>query len=323
VIKEIAIISGKGGTGKTSMVGSLAYLADNKIVVDCDVDAADLHLILRGKTKSSNNFIGSQKAIIDSDNCISCGICSEYCRFDAIKTKTDFSVNGTRFYVDKLSCEGCGVCTKFCPEKAIKMEDHISGRWYINKTKYGPLVHAKLGIAEANSGRLVSLLRKTARDIAEKKNYEMLLIDGSPGIGCPVIASLTGVDYALIVTEPTVSAIHDMERLFDLTKHFGIKCGICINKFDINLHLSDQIEKFSKSNKIKILSRIPYDENVTKAQIKGIPYLEYCQDGCANEFHELWNNINRELRLQRIKSDKINNNLLQISETHLSKGHEI
>ncbi|MCP4705298.1 MAG: hypothetical protein GY865_11870, partial [candidate division Zixibacteria bacterium] len=200
MIKEIAIISGKGGTGKTSIVGSLAYLAKNKIMVDCDVDAADLHLILHGKISSSNDFIGSKKAEINSDNCESCGICAEYCRFDAIKEKKDTSSIISQFYVDEHSCEGCGICAKFCLIKAIKLKDHVSGKWFITETKYGPLVHAKLGIAEANSGKLVSLLRKTAHDLAVKNNNDMIIIDGSPGIGCPVIASLTGVSYALIVT---------------------------------------------------------------------------------------------------------------------------
>ncbi len=316
MIKEIVVISGKGGTGKTSLVGSLAYLAENKILVDCDVDAADLHLILGGKISSSKNFIGSKKAEILLDNCNSCGICTEYCRFDAIKEKTDTSSNITQFYVDEYSCEGCGVCAKFCLDEAITFKDHISGKWFISDTKYGTLVHAKLGIAEANSGKLVSLLRKTAHDLAVKNNNEMILIDGSPGIGCPVIASLTGVNYALIVTEPTVSAIHDMERLFELTQHFGVKTGICINKFDINLKLCDTIEKFSQSKNIKVLSRIPYDIGVTKAQIEGVPYLEYTKNGISKSIYELWDNLKQEIIEPNNKTNMENNKLIQLDKLH-------
>ena len=319
MIREIAIISGKGGTGKTSIVGSLAYLAENKIMVDCDVDAANLQLILSGKTNLSEDFIGSKKAEIIQDKCNNCGICTEYCRFDAIKEKTDTTANITQFYVDEISCEGCGVCAKFCPDDAIILKDHISGKWFITETKYGPLVHAKLGIAEANSGKLVSLLRKTAHDLAVKNNHEMIIIDGSPGIGCPVIASLTGINYALMVTEPTVSAIHDMKRLFELTQHFGIKTGVCINKYDINVKLCDTINQFSQDNNIKVLSRIPYDIGVTKAQIKGVPYLEYSKNGISKSIYELWNNLKEELIITEIGAQKTNienNKLIQLDKLH-------
>lgn len=297
MITEMAVISGKGGTGKTSIVGSLAYLAENKVMVDCDVDAADLRLILKGKNNSSNEFIGSQKARIIPDNCDNCGICVDYCRFDAIVEKSgavsDFE---TQYYIDNLSCEGCGVCSVVCPGEAIIMEDHVSGKWFVNDTKYGPLIHAQLGIAEANSGRLVSLLRKTARDLAAREKHELIIVDGSPGIGCPVIASLTGADYALIVTEPTVSAIHDMERLIELTQHFNIPAGICINKYDINMSLSKNIEKLSRSRKIPVLSRVPYDTDITKAQIEGVPYPEYTGDGAAKDVCRLWQNLKKELK---------------------------
>jgi len=307
-LKEITVISGKGGTGKTSIVGSLAYLAKNKVIVDCDVDAADLHLILRGTKDFSEDFIGGIKAKITQSNCIQCGICKDYCRYDAIKENIDPATGIIDFSIDELVCEGCGVCASFCPDEAIELIDHKSGSWFTSTTKYGPLVHAKLGIAEANSGKLVSLLRKQAKDLAIKNECDIILVDGSPGIGCPVIASITGADYALIITEPTVSAIHDMERLFDLTKHFGIRCGICINKYDINRNLSDQIELFAKTNKISILSRIPYDENVTKAQIKGVPYLEYCGKDTVIELHDLWNNLNQEISLQDAKPDEVKKN---------------
>ena len=295
MIKEIVIISGKGGTGKTSIAGSLACLVKNKIIVDCDVDAADLHLILGGRTIFSEDFIGRKKSEIVPDKCTGCGICSEYCRFDAIKEKTDTSTNITKFYIDEISCEGCGVCTKFCFDEAIRLKDHVSGHWFISETKYGPLVRAKLGIAEANSGKLVSLLRQAAQNQAKMKNSEMILIDGSPGIGCPVIASLTGVSYAIIVTEPTVSALHDMKRLYELAQHFSVKTGICINKYDLNLKLCDAIEQFSESKRMKVLSKIPYDIDMVKAQIEGVPYLEYTNGRLSKSIYRLWENLGLDI----------------------------
>ncbi len=294
-IKEIAVISGKGGTGKTSVSGSLAYIAKNKIMVDCDVDAADLHLILQAETVISKEFIGGQKAEIIEAACIDCDICTDYCRFDAVKEKP-VKINGTNTdkYIEEIACEGCGVCVEFCPEGAIKMKDHVSGNWFVSHTKYGPMVHAKLGMAEANSGKLVSVLRKAARDMAVKNRLDLIIVDGSPGIGCPVIASLTGIDYALMVSEPTVSALHDMQRLIELTEHFGIKTGVCINKYDINPELCDEIEKFVTPKKIKILSHIPYDTDFIKAQIEGVPYAEY-KSGGANLIAELWENINKDM----------------------------
>lgn len=315
MIREVTVISGKGGTGKTSLVGSLAYFAENKVMVDCDVDAADLHLILRGNNLASHDFIGSQKAVIDYELCNDCGLCLEYCRFDAIGERSETSESDARrYYVDSLACEGCGICAEFCPTRAIRMVDHVSGRWFFDDTEYGPLVHARLGIAEANSGKLVSLLRKTARDLAEKNNHELIIIDGSPGIGCPVIASLTGVDYALIVTEPTVAAVHDMERLLELTGHFGIHTGICINKCDLNRDMTDKIVQLAATAKIEVLSRIPYDTSVTRAQMAGLPYPEFRKDGVTKNFHELWNNLIEDMNRPHRRSRTNNVPLIQLGK---------
>ena len=216
-MKEIVIISGKGGTGKTVITGAFAALAKNKVIADCDVDAADLHLLLDPKIEESHIFKSGFTAFTNKKYCNGCGTCSTVCRFDAVKE--DFSI-------DPISCEGCAFCSLACPEDAIEMKLNISGKWFISQTRLGPLVHAKLGIAEENSGKLVSLVRKKAKEIAEDKNYKWVIIDGSPGIGCPVIASITGVDCAVVVIEPTLSGLHDAERVIDVTKHFNIPAKV-------------------------------------------------------------------------------------------------
>ena len=224
---ELTIISGKGGTGKTSVVGSLAALAKNKVLVDCDVDAADLHLILGNNVKKSADFKGGHRASINEELCTGCGICLDYCRFDSIKEVINESTGWVdKFRIDQLSCEGCGVCTQFCPENAIDFDEIVSGQWFLSETKYGPLVHARLGIAQANSGKLVSLLRTKARNLADENRWDLVLIDGPPGIGCPVIASVTGASYVLIVTEPSLSAFHDLKRIMQLMDHFKMPKSI-------------------------------------------------------------------------------------------------
>ncbi len=298
--KEVVIISGKGGTGKTSLTGSLAALAKNKIMVDCDVDAADLNLILNGKISATHDFTAGSRSIIDPEICTACGECLEYCRFDAI---VDAEKSGTGYYlIDKLSCEGCGVCSHFCPENAITMHPVTSGQWFISKTPYGPLIHARLGIAEANSGKLVSILRNTARTIGENQGNDIIFIDGPPGIGCPVIASITGTDLALIVTEPSLSGFHDMERLLQLTSHFNIKSYLCINKSDINEDLTGKIEKFAEEKQIEVIGKIPYNRGITEAQLKGLPYPAYSRDGIYKNIAELWCNL--KVRIDKLDSEK-------------------
>jgi len=294
---ELVIVSGKGGTGKTSIVGSLATLSQDKVMVDCDVDAADLHLILNNKIRKTTEFIGGKQASIIDEMCTNCGICVDYCRFDAIKYE-----NGTegadreRHWIDKHACDGCAVCVRHCPEQAIDFKDVISGEWYLSDTPYGPLVHARLGISQANSGKLVSLLRQQARMLAEKNGLDMVIIDGPPGIGCPVIASTTGAGYVLIVTEPSMSALHDMKRLVQLTAHFGIRTGICINRFDINTDISSQIEEFAKEQKIEVLGKIPYDREVTNAQLAGTTVTEYSTGAVTDSIKLLWSNLKDRLK---------------------------
>ncbi len=280
-MKQIVVISGKGGTGKSVITGSFASLAKNKVMADCDVDAADLYLLLHPTVKETHEFSGGKTAFIDEFRCTQCGKCQEVCRFEAIDN----------YVVDPISCEGCGVCFHICPEKAIKMVDNLSGKWFISETTYGPFVHAKLGVAEENSGKLVTLVRQNAQLIAEKGGKDFVIIDGPPGIGCPVIASLSGVDIALIVTEPTLSGIHDLERIAGVAHHFGIKSLVCINKYDLNLVVTRKIEEYCRHNNIELVGEIPFDISVTKALVRGLPIVEYENNQVTNEIKNLWEKI--------------------------------
>jgi MinD superfamily P-loop ATPase len=294
---ELVIVSGKGGTGKTSLVGALAALSRDKVLVDCDVDAADLHLILKHKMRESTKFIASSRASIVPEKCTACGLCLDYCRFDAIKHEPDSdSPNGERYWIDELACDGCGVCPRFCPEEAIDFKETVSGEWFLSETSYGPLVHARLGIAQSNSGKLVSLLRKKAKSLAVEKQLDLIIVDGPPGIGCPVIASITGAGFVLIVTEPSLSAFHDLERLWELARHFGIPAGLCINKYDINPELAARMETFAQDKKIKMLGKMTYDPVVTKAQVAGTTFVEYTHNGVSAQVKALWNNLQNALQ---------------------------
>jgi MinD superfamily P-loop ATPase len=283
IMKQIVVISGKGGTGKTVITASFASLAKNKVIADCDVDAADLHLLLHPIVKETLEFTG-KVAEIDQDRCIQCGKCQEVCRFEAINN----------FTVDPIACEGCGVCVYICPQKAIKMIEHPSGKWFVSETKYGPLVHAKLGIAEENSGKLVSLIRQRAKLIAEREKKDFVIIDGPPGIGCPVIASLSGVNIALIVTEPTLSGIHDLKRVTEVAHHFGIKTLVCINKYDLNIKNTQDIENFCQANSTEIVGKIPFNTIVTEALVVGKPVVEYSNGEVSLRIKDLWERIKNE-----------------------------
>lgn len=309
-MKELVVISGKGGTGKTSIAGSLAALSNNKVLVDCDVDAADLHLIIDSKVTQKEDFIGGKQAFIDEKKCSNCGVCQNYCRFDAIKSTN--KEGDDKFWIDPYACDGCGVCVRHCPENAIEFNDVISGEWYLSDSSHGPFVHAKLGIAQANSGKLVSLLRREAKQIAEEKEAELIIVDGPPGIGCPVIASVTGASYILIVTEPSMSAIHDMERLLQLVTHFGIFVGICINKFDINQELTAQIEKFANEKNVKILGRIPFDASVINAQIAGTSIVAHEANEVSESIKKLWYNLKQEIEDEK----STNSNIININLTN-------
>jgi MinD superfamily P-loop ATPase len=280
-MKEIVILSGKGGTGKTTIVGSFAALSKNKVMADCDVDAADLHLLLNPEEKQKNEFWSGQVACIDEDTCIECELCQKICRFDAIK----------EFKVDPVSCEGCSFCSHVCPVEAITMKDSMSGYWFISDTKYGPLVHARLGIAQENSGKLVALVRQQAKQLAEETNRDYIISDGPPGIGCPVISSLSGVNMALLVTEPTLSGMHDLDRVLELCNHFGVPARVCINKYDLNEENTLQIEKRCLDQGIEIAGKVPFDNVVIESIVQGIPVVEYSDGRVTEEIKKMWYNL--------------------------------
>ena len=284
-MKEIVILSGKGGTGKTSIVGSFAALAQSKVLADCDVDAADLHLLLSPSIKEENEFWSGQVAFIDEEKCTQCGLCQDVCHFDAIDD----------FRVDPISCEGCGFCSHICPVEAITMTGNLAGQWSISDTKYGPLVHARLGIAQENSGKLVAVVRQQAKQIAERDGLDYIISDGPPGIGCPVISSLSGAKMALLVTEPTLSGIHDLERVLGVCHHFGIPALICINKYDLNEDNTRQIERYCLNNGIEVAGRIPFDSIVTEAIAHGLPVVEYVRNGVSHQIEALWEIVSKSL----------------------------
>ena len=288
-VKELVVISGKGGTGKTSIVASFAALAQNAVLADCDVDAADLHLVLEPKTIQCEDFSGGSRARIVTSHCTACGKCQRLCRFEAIHFDGPANEKVEKTYrVDPIACEGCGVCDWFCPENAIEFGPVVNGQWFVSDTRCGQMVHAKLGVAEENSGKLVSIVRKQAKKIAEDRNLDFLLIDGSPGIGCPVIASITGADLVLVVTEPTLSGMHDLKRVVDLTRHFGIETLVCINKWDLNPDMAERIETQILRRGLKLAGKIRYDRAVTEAQIQRKSLVEYQRNGAAMEMRELW-----------------------------------
>jgi len=291
-LKELVVISGKGGTGKTSIVAALAALAKKAVLADCDVDAADLHLVLEPKVRQTNDFSGGKKASIIAEKCIGCGKCQDMCRFDAINFNgpANDTVDKT-FTVDPISCEGCKVCVEFCPADAIEFNDSINGQWFISDTRFGPMVHAKLGIAEENSGKLVTVIRKEAKKIAQEQKKDLLIVDGSPGIGCPVIASITGADLVLVVTEPTLSGKHDLDRVSKLTASFGIETMVCVNKADVNPQITNQISEDAKKRGLKVIGKIAYDEAFTKAQIVKASVVEYTGGAITEQIKALWRQV--------------------------------
>lgn len=289
-MKEIVIISGKGGTGKTSLTASFASLAPKAVLADCDVDAADLHLILAPHIVHKADFISGHEAVIRQDDCIKCGECKTLCRFEAV-----YLVEGDgRYEIDSAGCEGCGVCVHFCPTRAIDFPERVCGEWFISDTRFGPMVHARLGIAGENSGKLVSLVRREAKRLALERSADLLLVDGPPGIGCPVIASITGVDQVVVITEPTLSGKHDLERVLKLARHFKVPASVCVNKWDINPETTEQIEEESRRSGASVLGRIPYDRAVTAAQIAEQSVVEHSNGPASKAIRSIWAQMCRQ-----------------------------
>lgn len=291
-MKQLLVISGKGGTGKTTLVSSFAALAGSKIVSDCDVDAADLHLILDPEIETREEFSGAKEAVKDDDKCTNCGLCYEHCRFDAIDED---------FEVDPFRCEGCGVCAYVCPEDAIEMEDVLSGYLLVSKTIYGGMVHGELRPGEETSGLLVTEVKKRAQDLAEEEKKGLIIIDGSPGTGCPVIASLSNVDLALIVTEPTLSGLSDLKRVLELSQNFEIELAIVINKYDLNREMVKKIEDYAEGKDVPVVGKIPYDLKVTEAMIGGKSVVEYLDNDTTDEIENIWKNLYRKIRPDAVR----------------------
>ncbi|MBS3733717.1 MAG: ATP-binding protein [Phycisphaerae bacterium] len=295
--KELVVISGKGGTGKTSVVASFAALAENAVLADCDVDAADLHLVLGPDTIRREDFSGGKRARIIPEKCVACGKCAELCRFDAIRF--DGLPGGAvakTYRVDPIGCEGCGVCAWFCPAGAIEFASVVNGQWFVSETRHGPMVHAKLHVAEENSGKLVSTVRKQAAEVAAERGATLLLVDGSPGIGCPVIASITGADAVLIVTEPTLSGLHDLGRVADVAMHFNIPALVCVNKWDLNAEIAARIEADAAERGLRVAGRVRYDRAVTDAQVRRQSVVEFVPDGPAEDMRTVWAAVAEALR---------------------------
>lgn len=285
--KEIVVISGKGGTGKTSVTASLAMLGGKDVIVaDCDVDAADMHLLLEPDFGNDHNFHSGEIAVIDPELCNNCGTCADICRFQAISL-----VNG-HYFVDPLDCEGCGYCARICPEKAITDEPVLVGRWFVSTIKTGSImVHARLGVGADNSGKLVARVKNEAKSIAKEKNKDFIIVDGAPGIGCPVVSSLSGADLVVMVTEPTVSGLHDLKRVHELVRKFKIRAGCIINKVDVNPQVTGEIIRFLVEENIEYITSIPYDETFTKAMTQGKTIVEYNKNGIHDIIEDSWRRI--------------------------------
>ena len=288
-MKELVIISGKGGPGKTSVTASFAVLAEKAVLADCDVDAADLHLVLKPDVRERHDFRSGHEAVIREADCTGCGVCLDLCRFDAVRRHDTEA--GSRCVIDPVACEGCGLCVRFCPDQAIDFPERLCGEWMVSDTRCGPMVHARLGVAAENSGKLVATVRQEARRIAEAQGRKLVIVDGPPGIGCPVIASLSGAAQVLVVTEPTVSGEHDLARVLKLAAHFGIPAAICVNKWDLNPEMTERIEKQARTLGATVAGRIRYDRAVTQAQIRERAVVEI-DAPCGEDIRALWERLN-------------------------------
>jgi MinD superfamily P-loop ATPase len=285
-MKELVVVSGKGGTGKTSLVASFAALAEKPVLADCDVDAADLHLVLAPKATETHVFVGGHVAVVREADCSGCGGCLALCRFGAMREGRD-AQGGPIFTVDPFSCEGCGVCVHFCPRGAVDFPDRESGAWMVSDTRFGPMVHARLDPGAENSGKLVAAVREEARRAAKKNRRDTILVDGPPGIGCPVIAAIGGATRLLAVTEPTLSGAHDLERVLALAAHFSVPAFVAVNKWDINPKRADAIEAEARSKGAKIAGRVRYDPGVTAAQMRSSTAIE-AEIPCAEDIRAVW-----------------------------------
>jgi len=290
-VKQLVVLSGKGGTGKTTITAAFAHLASENpstraVVIDAGVDAANLELLLEPQHLETQSFVGGQTAVISADLCTDCGLCANVCRFHAI------GHNSGRYVVDAMACEGCAACMTQCPSRALSMIPRVSGRWFYSLSRYGPLFHTRLSPAEESSGKLIALLKQQAQTYAAENHLPLILVDGPPGIGCPAIASVSGADVALVVTEPTASGIHDMERALDLAAHFGVPAQVCINKADLYPAGAGTIAEYCRQRAVPIIGRLPFDASVTEALVRGKTITAYCPDGGISQaLRAIWQDI--------------------------------
>ncbi len=291
---EIVVLSGKGGTGKTSLTAAFAQLAQPAIVCDLDVDAPDLHMLLKPEVLKSEIFRSGHEAVIRPQDCTNCGTCLQMCRYDAVIPGEDAPT------IDPMHCEGCKVCVTFCPADAIDWQLRTCGEWYHSDTRFGRMVHAQLYPAQENSGRLVALLRDQARELAREKQISLILSDGPPGIGCPVISSLSGASFAVIVTEPTPSGRHDLSRIVDLCAHFKVPVGVIVNKYDLSAAKTAEIEADCAAKGLFLLGRVPYDANVTGAMVAGKTILEYSGGPLAQQVKEIWKTLEEHIKNRHV-----------------------
>ena len=288
MMKQLVILSGKGGTGKTTVAAALAHMVSQEmpvVLADADVDAANLELVLDPTKQEEHEFMGGQLAVIDPEKCTACGICADVCRFDAV-------IPGDEVYrVDSLACEGCASCYYQCPEEAIRMEEQQAGLWFRSDTRFGPLFHAHLFAGQENSGKLVTLVKQQARLRGLDTGASLVVVDGPPGIGCPVISASAGMDLALHVVEPTISGVHDLERIMGTTDHFGVPSLVAINKADLNLARSEEIAAFCAGRSVEVVGRIPYDDVVTEAMVQGRPVTDYTDGPVTEALKEMWSRV--------------------------------
>lgn len=295
-MKQLTVLSGKGGTGKTSITAGLAALAGDAILADCDVDAPDLHLVVDPQVRHRESFTGGKQASILPERCKACGRCSQVCRFEAISLSGPGNASVAATYrVDSLGCEGCLACVQVCPAGAIQISDAVNGEWYISDTRLGPMVHAQLFPGHENSGRLVSLVRSRARQLAGDRAERLIIIDGSPGIGCPVIASVSGTDLVLAVTEPTCSGLHDLRRILGLARHFGVPSAVCVNRWDLNPQLTERIEQVAREEGASVAGRVRHDRAVVEAQLRRLSVVEHTEVGVTDDIRQLWDYLGGRL----------------------------
>ena len=294
-MKQVVVLSGKGGTGKTTVAAALGHLASQEapiVLLDADVDASNLDLVLSPQLRAKHDFFSSKIAVIDPASCQSCGRCQELCRFDAVLAPKE---DGEPYAIDSVACEGCAVCYYQCPAEAVRIEEPQDGLWFRSDTAFGPLVHAHLYAGHENSGKLVAEVRQQARGIALQGGHEYVIIDGPPGIGCSVIAATTGVDLALMVIEPTVSGIHDLERILGVARHFGVPAVVCVNKYDINLEKTNEIADYCADLHVEVVGCVPFNTIVTEAMVAGMPVTAYRDGPITEELRNVWSRVRDKL----------------------------